>query len=141
VLDPALLRPGRFDRRVVVGVPTCRAAKQILRCTPRKSAGDDVDLSVWRAGHRVLPAPISRTGERSCADRRAQNRKVVMMSDFELAKDKVMMGAERKSLVIHRRREKNTAYHEAGHALVAALTPDSDPLHKVTIIPRGWRWG
>ncbi|HEV8146518.1 MAG TPA: ATP-dependent zinc metalloprotease FtsH [Bryobacteraceae bacterium] len=143
VLDPALLRPGRFDRRVVVGLPDVRGREQILKVHTKKTPlADDVDLSVLARGTPGFAgADLANLVNEAALVAARQNRKVVTQWDFELAKDKVMMGAERKSLVITDEEKKNTAYHEAGHALVAALTPDSDPLHKVTIIPRGMALG
>jgi cell division protease FtsH len=143
VLDPALLRPGRFDRRVVVGRPDVKGREQILKVHSKKTPlADDVDLSVLARGTPGFAgADLANLVNEAALVAARQNRKVVTMIDFELAKDKVMMGVERKSLIISEEEKRNTAYHEAGHALVAALTPHADPLHKVTIIPRGMALG
>ncbi len=143
VLDPALLRPGRFDRRVVVSRPDVKGREQILKVHTKKTPlSDDVDLSVVARGTPGFAgADLANLVNEAALIAARQNRKVVTQYDFELAKDKVMMGVERKSLIISDEEKKNTAYHEAGHALVAALTPDADPLHKVTIIPRGMALG
>ena len=143
VLDPALLRPGRFDRRVVVGRPDVLGREAILKVHTKKiPLGDDVDLSVLARGTPGLAgADLANLVNEAALNAARQNRKVVMHIDFELAKDKVLMGAERKSMVMSNEEKKNTAYHEAGHALVAALLPFADPVHKVTIIPRGMALG
>ena len=143
VLDPALLRPGRFDRRVVVNRPDVRGREEILRVHTRKiPMADDVDLSVLARGTPGFSgADLANMVNEAALAAARQNRKAVLMYDFELAKDKVLMGAERKSLLLTDEEKKNTAYHEAGHALVAAKLPHSDPLHKVTIIPRGMALG
>ncbi len=143
VLDPALLRPGRFDRRVVVGRPDVKGREAILKVHTKKTPlGDDVDLSVVARGTPGFAgADLANLVNEAALIAARQNRKVVTQFDFELAKDKVMMGVERKSLIISDEEKKNTAYHEAGHALVAALTPEADPVHKVTIIPRGMALG
>ncbi len=143
VLDPALLRPGRFDRRVVVGRPDVQGREAILRVHTKKiPLGDNVDLSVLARGTPGLAgADLANLVNESALNAARQNRKVVMMLDFELAKDKILMGAERKSMVMSEAEKRNTAYHEAGHALVAASLPNADPLHKVTIIPRGMALG
>src|SRR6266436_1916615 len=143
VLDPALLRPGRFDRRVVVPLPDVRGREEILRVHTRKiPLADDVDLSILARGTPGFSgAEISNMVNEAALNAARNNRKSVLMYDFELAKDKVLMGAERKSLLLTEEEKKVTAYHEAGHALVAALTPTADPLHKVTIIPRGMALG
>ena len=143
VLDPALLRPGRFDRRVVVGRPDVVGREAILRVHTKKiPLGDNVDLSVLARGTPGLAgADLANLVNESALNAARQNRKVVMMVDFELAKDKILMGAERKSMVMSDAEKRNTAYHEAGHALVAASLPNADPLHKVTIIPRGMALG
>jgi cell division protease FtsH len=143
VLDPALLRPGRFDRRVVVGRPDVVGREAILRVHTKKiPLGDNVDLSVLARGTPGLAgADLANLVNESALNAARQNRKVVMMIDFELAKDKILMGAERKSMVMSEAEKRNTAYHEAGHALVAASLPNADPLHKVTIIPRGMALG
>jgi cell division protease FtsH len=143
VLDPALLRPGRFDRRVVVSRPDLKGREQILKVHVRKvPMSDDVDLSVIGRGTPGFSgADLANLVNEAALLAARQNRKVVTMYDFELAKDKVMMGAERKSMLLSDKEKKITAYHEAGHALVAAMLPDADPLHKVTIIPRGMALG
>ena len=143
VLDPALLRPGRFDRRVVVNRPDVRGREEILRVHTRKiPLADDVDLSVLARGTPGFSgADLANMVNEAALAAARQNRKAVLMFDFELAKDKVLMGVERKSLLLSDEEKKVTAYHEAGHALVAAKLPHSDPLHKVTIIPRGMALG
>ncbi|MGH9538843.1 MAG: ATP-dependent zinc metalloprotease FtsH, partial [Terriglobales bacterium] len=143
VLDPALLRPGRFDRRVVVSRPDVRGREEILRVHTRKiPLADDVDLSVLARGTPGFSgADLANMVNEAALAAARQNRKAVLMYDFELAKDKVLMGVERKSMLLSDEEKKNTAYHEAGHALVAAMLPHSDPLHKVTIIPRGMALG
>ncbi len=143
VLDPALLRPGRFDRRVVVPRPDVKGREEILRVHTRKvPIGDDVDLSVIARGTPGFSgADLANLVNESALWAARQNRKSVTMADFEMSKDKVLMGVERKSMILSDEEKKNTAYHEAGHALVAAMTPSADPLHKVTIIPRGMALG
>jgi cell division protease FtsH len=143
VLDPALLRPGRFDRRVVVPRPDVRGREEILRVHTRKvPLSEDVDLSVIARGTPGFSgADVANLVNEAALWAARQNRKLVMMADFEMAKDKVLMGVERKSMILSDEEKKNTAYHEGGHALVAAMTPGADPLHKVTIIPRGMALG
>jgi cell division protease FtsH len=143
VLDPALLRPGRFDRRVVVSRPDVRGREEILRVHTRKiPMSDDVQLGVLARGTPGFSgADLANMVNEAALVAARFNRKQVMMYDFEMAKDKVLMGAERKSLLLTDQEKRNTAYHEAGHALVAAKLPNSDPLHKVTIIPRGMALG
>src|SRR5690349_16713967 len=143
VLDPALLRPGRFDRRVVVSRPDVRGREEILRVHTRKiPLAEDVDLSVLARGTPGFSgADLANMVNEAALAAARQNRKAVLQYDFELAKDKVLMGVERKSLLLSDEEKRNTAYHEAGHALVAAKLPHSDPLHKVTIIPRGMALG
>src|SRR5215469_3075847 len=143
VLDPALLRPGRFDRRVVVGRPDVQGREAILRVHTKKiPLGENVDLSVLARGTPGLAgADLANVVNEAALNAARQNRKVVTMIDFEVAKDKILMGAERKSMVMSDAEKRNTAYHEAGHALVAAMLPNADPLHKVTIIPRGMALG
>jgi cell division protease FtsH len=143
VLDPALLRPGRFDRRVVVSRPDVRGREEILRVHTRKiPLAEDVDLSVLARGTPGFSgADLANMVNEAALAAARQNRKAVLHFDFELAKDKVLMGVERKSLLLTDEEKRNTAYHEAGHALVAAKMPFSDPLHKVTIIPRGMALG
>ena len=143
VLDPALLRPGRFDRRVVVPRPDVKGREEILRVHTRKvPLSEDVELSVIARGTPGFSgADLANLVNESALWAARQNRKFVAMSDFEMSKDKVLMGVERKSMILSDEEKRNTAYHEAGHALVAALTPGADPLHKVTIIPRGMALG
>jgi cell division protease FtsH len=143
VLDPALLRPGRFDRRVVVNRPDIKGREAILVVHTKKiPLADDVDLSVIARGSPGFAgADLANLVNEAALVAARQSRKVVTMYDFELAKDKVLMGVERKSLIISEEDKRNTAYHEAGHALVAAMTPGADPVHKVTIIPRGMALG
>jgi cell division protease FtsH len=143
VLDPALLRPGRFDRRVVVSRPDVRGREEILRVHTRKiPLAEDVELSVLARGTPGFSgADLANMVNEAALAAARQNRKAVLMFDFEVAKDKVLMGVERKSLILSDEEKKVTAYHEAGHALVAAKLPGSDPVHKVTIIPRGMALG
>jgi cell division protease FtsH len=143
VLDPALLRPGRFDRQVVVPLPDIRGREGILKVHTRKiPIADDVDSSVIARGTPGFSgASLANLVNEAALNAARYNRKVVIMSDFEGAKDKVLMGKERKSMVITESDKKVTAYHEAGHAMVAYMVPGSDPLHKVTIIPRGMALG
>jgi cell division protease FtsH len=143
VLDPALLRPGRFDRRVVVNRPDVRGREEILRVHTRKiPLADDVDLQVLARGTPGFSgADLANMVNEAALAAARQNRKAVLMYDFEVAKDKVLMGVERKSLLLSDEEKRNTAFHEAGHALVAAKMPHSDPVHKVTIIPRGMALG
>ena len=143
VLDPALLRPGRFDRRVVVGRPDVGGREAILKVHTKKvPLGDDVDLSVLARGTPGLAgAELANLVNEAALYAARQNRKVAMMIDFELAKDKILMGAERRSLILTDAEKRTTAYHEAGHAVVAVLVPNADPLHKVSIIPRGMALG
>jgi len=143
VLDPALLRPGRFDRRVVVARPDVKGREEILRVHTRKvPLCDDVDLSIIARGSPGFSgADLANLVNEAALWAARQNRKFVTMADFEMSKDKVLMGVERKSLILSDEEKRNTAYHEAGHALVAAKTPGADPVHKVTIIPRGMALG
>ena len=143
VLDPALLRPGRFDRRVVVARPDVKGREEILRVHTRKvPLSDDVDMSIIARGTPGFSgADLANLVNEAALWAARQNRKFVAMADFEMAKDKVLMGVERKSMILSDEEKKNTAYHEAGHALVAAMTPGADPVHKVTIIPRGMALG
>ena len=143
VLDPALLRPGRFDRRVVVARPDVKGREEILRVHTRKvPLSDDVDLSIIARGTPGFSgADLANLVNEAALWAARQNRKFVAMDDFEMSKDKVLMGVERKSMILSDEEKKNTAYHEAGHALVAAMTPGADPVHKVTIIPRGMALG
>jgi cell division protease FtsH len=143
VLDPALLRPGRFDRRVVVARPDVKGREEILRVHTRKvPLSDDVDLSIIARGTPGFSgADLANLVNEAALWAARQNRKFVTMDDFEMSKDKVLMGVERKSMILSDEEKRNTAYHEAGHALVAAMTPGADPVHKVTIIPRGMALG
>jgi len=143
VLDPALLRPGRFDRQVVVPLPDIRGREGILKVhTCNIPLADDVDISVIARGTPGFSgAALANLVNEAALNAARYSRKVVAMSDFEGAKDKVLMGKERKSMVITEKDKKVTAYHEAGHAMVAYMMPGSDPLHKVTIIPRGMALG
>ena len=143
VLDPALLRPGRFDRRVVVARPDVKGREEILRVHTRKvPLSEDVELSVIARGTPGFSgADLANLVNEAALWAARQGRKLVMMADFEMSKDKVLMGVERKSMILSEEEKRNTAYHEAGHALVAAMTPGTDPLHKVTIIPRGMALG
>ena len=139
VLDPALLRPGRFDRQVVVGLPDIRGREQILAVHMRKvPMGDDVEPAVIARGTPGFSGAdlANLVNEASLFAARAGKR-VVEMKEFELAKDKIMMGAERKSMVMSDKEKLNTAYHEAGHAIVGRVVPEHDPVYKVSIIPRG----
>ena len=139
VLDPALLRPGRFDRQVVVPLPDIRGREQILKVHMRKvPIGDDVVPSIIARGTPGFSGAdlANLVNEAALFSARANNTKVGM-NEFELAKDKIMMGAERKSMVMSEDEKKLTAYHESGHAIVGRLVPEHDPVHKVTIIPRG----
>ena len=139
VLDPALLRPGRFDRRVVVDSPDLRGREQILKVHTRNTPlAESVDLSIIARGTPGFSgADLANLVNEAALNAARYNKKKVEMIDFEYAKDKVMMGPERKSMIMTEEEKKNTAYHEGGHALVAALLTEADPLHKVTIIPRG----
>ncbi len=139
VLDSALLRPGRFDRQIVVDRPDVRGREGILKVHTRKiPLGSDVDISVLAKGTPGFSgADLANMVNEAALLAARKNKKKVDMEDLEEAKDKVLMGTERKSLLISDEEKRSTAYHEAGHAMVAKLTPGSDPVHKVTIIPRG----
>jgi cell division protease FtsH len=139
VLDPALLRPGRFDRQVVVPVPDVRGREAILKVHTRKTRlADDIDLSVIARGTPGFTgADIENMTNEAALLAARRSKDKIDMSDLEDAKDKVLMGTERKSMIISDEEKKTTAYHEAGHTLVAKLLPNTDPIHKVTIIPRG----
>lgn len=139
VLDPALLRPGRFDRQVVVGLPDVRGREQILRVHSRKvPTSDDVDVAVIARGTPGFSgADLANIVNEAALFAARANKRAVDMEDFEKAKDKVIMGAERRSMVMSDEEKKLTAYHEAGHAIVGLCVPAHDPVHKVTIIPRG----
>ena len=143
VLDPALLRPGRFDRQVVVPRPDVRGREEILKVHSRNTPlEEDVKLSVIaRSTPGFSGADLENLVNESALHAARYSRMKITMEDFEYAKDKVIMGAERKSLIISDSEKKITAYHEPGHALVAKLTPGTDPIHKVTIIPRGMALG
>jgi cell division protease FtsH len=143
VLDPALLRPGRFDRRVVVPLPDVGGREGILRVHCKKiPLSEDVELSVLARGTPGFSgADLANLVNEAALLAARQNRKQVMMQDFEVSKDKVLMGKERRSLILSDEEKKITAFHEAGHALVAIKVPFADPLHKVTIIPRGMALG
>ena len=143
VLDPALLRPGRFDRQVVVSVPDVKGREEILRVhTKRTPLASDVDLAVLARGTPGFTGADleNLVNEGALLAARLEKDKIEMI-DLEQAKDKVLMGVERKSMIIPLEERKNTAYHEAGHTLVARMTPGTDPIHKVTIIPRGRAMG
>jgi cell division protease FtsH len=139
VLDNALLRPGRFDRQVVVGLPDIRGREQILKVHMRKvPLGEDVDAAIIARGTPGFSgADLANLVNEAALFAARGNKKTVEMHEFELAKDKIMMGAERKSLVMSEKEKLNTAYHEAGHAIVGRFVPDHDPVYKVSIIPRG----
>jgi cell division protease FtsH len=139
VLDPALMRPGRFDRQVVVPLPDIRGREQILLVHMRKVplAGDVKAELIARGTPGFSGADLANLVNEAALFAARKSKRLVDMEDFELAKDKIMMGAERKSMVMSEEEKKNTAYHESGHTVVAKLLPKSDPVHKVTIIPRG----
>jgi cell division protease FtsH len=143
VLDPALLRPGRFDRRVVVPRPDVRGREEILRVHCRRvPLAEGVDIArLARATPGFSGADLENLVNEAALLAARHNKDKVDMLDFELSKDKVLMGAERRSMILSAEERRNTAYHEAGHALVARLTPGTDPVHKVTIIPRGMALG
>jgi len=139
VLDPALLRPGRFDRQVIVPRPDVKGREAIIRVHASKIAlSEDVDLQVLARGTPGFSgADLANLVNEAALLAARQNKKKVEMEDFESAKDKVLLGVERRSMIISEKEKRATAYHEAGHALVAKLLPGTDPIHKVTIIPRG----
>jgi cell division protease FtsH len=143
VLDPALLRPGRFDRRVVVNRPDVKGREGILQVHTRKiPLSDDVDINVIARGTPGFTgADLANLVNEAALNAARYNRKVVTMLDFEWAKDKVLMGSERRSIVMSNEEKRNTAYHEAGHTLVGIKVPNADPIHKVSIIPRGMALG
>ena len=143
VLDPALLRPGRFDRRVVVPLPDIKGRKGILKVhSKNKPLADDVELeTVAKGTPGFCGADLSNLVNEAALMAARKEKKEISMADFEVAKDKVLMGVERKSMIINPEDKENTAYHEIGHVLVAKLIPGTDPIHKVTIIPRGWSLG
>ncbi|NOT26831.1 MAG: ATP-dependent metallopeptidase FtsH/Yme1/Tma family protein [Acidobacteria bacterium] len=143
VLDPALLRPGRFDRRIVVNRPDVKGREGILAVHTKKiPMSDDVDVAVLARGSSGFSgADLANLVNEAALYAARVNQKVVRMLDFEFAKDKVLMGAERRSMIINDNEKRVTAIHEAGHALLAVLLPEADPIHKVTIIPRGMALG
>jgi cell division protease FtsH len=139
VLDPALLRPGRFDRQVYVPLPDIRGREQILKVHMRKvPVSEDVNTSIIARGTPGFSgADLANLVNEAALFAARGNKRLVDMEDFEKAKDKIVMGAERRSIVMPEKERRNTAYHESGHTVVAKLLPDTDPVHKVTIIPRG----
>jgi len=139
ILDPALMRPGRFDRQVVVPVPDLKGREGILKVHSRKTPlADDVDLAVLARGTPGLSgADLENMVNEAALLAARSDKDLLEMADFEEAKDKVLMGTARRSMVISEEEKRNTAYHEAGHTLVARMIPGTDPIHKVTIIPRG----
>ncbi len=139
VLDPALLRPGRFDRQVVVPLPDIRGREQILLVHMRKvPVAPDVKAEIIARGTPGFSgADLANLVNEAALFAARKNKRLVDMDDFERAKDKIIMGAERRSMVMPEEERRNTAYHESGHAVVAKLLPKTDPVHKVTIIPRG----
>jgi len=139
VLDPALLRPGRFDRQVVVGLPDIRGREQILKVHMRKvPIGENVNAAVIARGTPGFSgADLANLVNEASLFAARSSKRVVEMKEFELAKDKIMMGAERKTMVMSEKEKQNTAYHEAGHAIVGRVVPEHDPVYKVSIIPRG----
>ena len=139
VLDPALLRPGRFDRQVIVPLPDVKGREMIFAVHARKAPiAEDVNFAILARGTPgTSGADIENLVNEAVLSAARANKEKVNMSDFEFAKDKILMGTERRSMVISDLEKRNTAYHETGHALVARLMPDTDPIHKVTIIPRG----
>ena len=143
VLDPALLRPGRFDRQVVVSMPDIRGREQILKVHMRKvPLGADVDPGIIARGTPGFSgADLANVVNEAALFAARQDRRTVSMQQFEQAKDKIMMGAERKSMVMSEKEKRNTAFHEAGHCIVGYLVPEHDPTYKVTIIPRGMALG
>jgi cell division protease FtsH len=143
VLDKALLRPGRFDRQVHVGLPDIRGREQILKVHMRKvPINSDVDAAVLARGTPGFSgADLANLVNESALFAARRNKRTVDMQDFEDAKDKIFMGPERKSAVMREEERRNTAYHESGHAVVAKMLPKADPVHKVSIMPRGWALG
>ncbi|MEG1040050.1 ATP-dependent zinc metalloprotease FtsH [Pseudomonas sp. NUPR-001] len=139
VLDPALLRPGRFDRQVVVGLPDIRGREQILKVHMRKvPVGENVNPAVIARGTPGFSgADLANLVNEASLFAARSSKRIVEMKEFELAKDKIMMGAERKTMVMSEKEKRNTAYHEAGHAIVGRVVPEHDPVYKVSIIPRG----
>ena len=143
VLDPALLRPGRFDRRIVVPKPDVKGRLEILKVHTRKiPLGEDVDLEIIaKTTSGFVGADLANLVNEAALIAARNNKTKVEMEDFELAKDKVLMGPERKNVIISEREKRITAYHESGHAIVAKMLPNTDPVHKVSIIPRGMALG
>ena len=143
VLDKALLRPGRFDRQVYVGLPDIRGREHIMKVHLRKvPIANDVDASVIARGTPGFSgADLANLVNEAALFAARRGKRIVEMQDFEDAKDKIFMGPERKSAVMREEERRNTAYHESGHAVVAKLLPHADPVHKVTIMPRGWALG
>ena len=143
VLDKALLRPGRFDRQVMVGLPDIRGREQILNVHMRKvPIGTDVKADILARGTPGFSgADLANLVNEAALFAARRSKRLVEMQDFEDAKDKIFMGPERKSMVMREEERRNTAYHESGHAVVAKLLPKADPVHKVTIMPRGWALG
>jgi cell division protease FtsH len=143
VLDKALLRPGRFDRQVSVGLPDIRGREQILNVHMRKvPIGTDVKADIIARGTPGFSgADLANLVNEAALFAARRSKRLVDMIDFEDAKDKIFMGPERKSMIIREEERRNTAYHESGHAVVAKLLPKADPVHKVTIMPRGWALG
>ncbi len=143
VLDPALLRPGRFDRRVVVPRPDVRGRLEILKVHTRKiPLDDDVDLEVIaKSTAGFVGADLANLVNEAALLAAKRNKTKVSMEEFDIAKDKVLMGPERKNVIISEREKKTTAYHESGHAIVAKMLPHTDPVHKISIIPRGMALG
>jgi len=143
VLDKALLRPGRFDRQVMVGLPDIRGREQILNVHMRKvPIGTDVKADILARGTPGFSgADLANLVNEAALFAARRNKRLVEMSDFEDAKDKIFMGPERKSMVMREEERRNTAYHESGHAVIAKLLPKADPVHKVTIMPRGYALG
>ena len=141
VLDPALLRPGRFDRQIVVSIPDVKGRLEIIKVhTKNIPLDENVTLElIARGTPGFTGADLANLVNEAALLAARKSKSKVDMSDFEFAKDKVLMGVERKSMIISESEKKNTAYHEAGHALVAKLTPGTDPIHKVSIIPREGR--
>ena len=139
ILDPALLRPGRFDRQVVVPLPDIRGREEIIKVHMRKvPVAPDIKADILARGTPGFSgADLANLVNEAALFAARLNKRLVDMEDFEKAKDKIMMGAERRSMVMSEDEKRNTAYHESGHAVVAKLLPKSDPVHKVTIIPRG----
>jgi cell division protease FtsH len=139
VLDPALLRPGRFDRQVVVGLPDIRGREQILKVHMRKvPLSDNVDASIIARGTPGFSgADLANLVNEAALFAARSSKRLVEMAEFDKAKDKIMMGAERKSMVMSEKEKRTTAYHEAGHAIVGRNVPEHDPIYKVTIMPRG----